>query len=115
MTVAGDVLWLVEEAKLIAFLLNPEHRKGASRLKFLLAFGFSRDRPKQVADALVMHAFGNQPGKEQFALTGPRRVVFEGTVPAPDGRDMPLRTVWEIGQEGAQRTVRFLTAIPLTR
>lgn len=109
------VLWLVQEPKLSQFLLNPDHRKGASRLKYLMAFGFTREDQKAVADALVEHAMNNLPGVVQPQPTGPNRVEFRGTVRAPDGRDMPLRTVWEVGEKDGERTMRFLTAIPLTR
>ena len=117
MTTAGrvDVLWLIEAPKLSAFLLNPEHRKGASRLKYLTAFGFSQADPKTVADARVAHAMNNLPGLVKPQAIGPNRVVFEGTVQAPVGRAMPVRPVWEVTQGDQERTMRFLTAIPLTR
>jgi hypothetical protein len=42
-------------------------------------------------------------------------VVFEGTVLAPDGRDTPLRTVWEPRDIGSVREMHFVTAVLLTR
>ncbi|WP_409565904.1 DUF6883 domain-containing protein [Methylobacterium sp. J-077] len=78
-------------------------------------FGFTREAEKTLADALVQHAMNNLPGVVQPQPEGPNRVEFRGTVRAPDGRDMPLRTVWEVGEGDGDTTMRFLTAIPLTR
>jgi hypothetical protein len=109
------VLWSIQGPKIAEFLLNPNHRKGASRWKYLSAFGFTREDERALADALVQHAMNNLPGVIQPQSEGPNRVEFRGTVRAPDGRDMPLRTVWEVGEKDGERTMRFLTAIPLTR
>lgn len=115
---SGDIVpvrWLIQGPKLTAFLLNPHHRKGASRLKYLLAFGFTREDERTVADALVEHGMSNLPGVVQPQHEGPNRVEFRGTVRAPDGRDMPLRSIWEVSENAGETTMRFLTAIPLTR
>jgi hypothetical protein len=106
------VEWVIDAPKILSFLLNPDHEDGASKEKFLVGFGFSRHAPSVLADALVEHAIANFPGVRRIPPKGPPRIVFEGTVTAPDGREMPLRTVWEIYPPA---TMRFITAVPLTR
>ncbi|KMO13929.1 hypothetical protein SQ03_20690 [Methylobacterium platani JCM 14648] len=59
-----------------------------------------------------MHALSNRLGMRIMPSCDPPRVVFEGTVVAPDGRAMPLRTVWEAR---VSTGMHFITAVPLTR
>jgi hypothetical protein len=103
--------WFIDGAKVSAYLLNPNHPVGRSKAKYLLGFGFSLDAPKVLAEALVDHAMGNLPGVVVPQPKGPNRVVFEGSVTAPDGRTMRLRTVWE----PSHLQMRLITAVPLTR
>lgn len=109
------MLWSVGGPKVTAYLLNLNHKRGASKARYLLGFGFSPDDPKALADALVEHAMGNLPGVVKQELAGPNRVVFEGYVAAPDGRQMPLRTVWEAVGTDEEHVMRFITAVPLTK
>lgn len=107
-----QVRWFIDGPKVSAYLLNPDHPVGGSKAKYLLGFGFSADEPRVLAEALVDHAMMNAPGTVVRQAKGPDRAVFEGTVTAPDGREMPLRTVWEAGKP---YEMRFITAVPLTR
>lgn len=106
------VAWFIDGPKITAYLLNPNHPRGGSKAKYLLSFGFRQDDPKTLAEALSQHPIDNLPGVTIPQARGPNRVVFEGTVKSPDGRDMPLRTVWEARDHFE---MRFLTAVPLTR
>ncbi|MGU3420765.1 DUF6883 domain-containing protein [Methylobacterium sp. D54C] len=109
------VTFLIDGPKITAYLLNPQHARGGSKAKYLLRFGFKLAEPHVLADALAAHALGNLPGTVQPQPIGPNRIRFEGVVRAPDGRDMPLATVWEANEANGERTMRFITAIPLTR
>lgn len=106
------VSWFIDGPKVSAYLLNLDHPVGKFKAKYLLGFGFSPDAPRVLAEALVDHAMMNAPGTVSPQAKGPDRAVFEGTVIAPDGRAMPLRTVWEPGKS---YEMRFITAVPLTR
>ncbi|MBE7203327.1 MAG: hypothetical protein INR70_36790 [Parafilimonas terrae] len=77
-----------------------------------MSFGFAPEAPGVLADALVSHALSNPSGTSVLPSYEPPRIVCEGTVVAPDGREMPLRTVWEM--RGSTEMV-FITAVPLTR
>jgi hypothetical protein len=106
-----EVAWVIEHPKILEYLLNLDHPRGGSKAKYLLRFGFSLDAPGVLANALVDHAMANLPGIIKQAQQGPHRIVFEGTVRAPDGRDMPLRTVWMAREYPPE--MRFVTAYPL--
>ncbi len=108
-----NVAWIIENPKILEYLLNLEHPRGGPKAKYLMRFGFSRSAPDVLASALVEHAMKNLPGQKVQAGKGPHKIVFEGTVPAPDGRDMPLRTIW-IPRDPPPE-MRFVSAIPLTR
>lgn len=113
MTSADEItLWIVENTKVTQYLLDPTHPQGASKAKYLLAFGFTPRDPGLLAGALVRHAVGNLPGRVVRPVKGSARFVFEGVTAGLDGRLMSLRTVWEDCGHGE---ARLLTAIPLTR
>jgi hypothetical protein len=106
------VTWLIAGPKISAYLLDLQHQHGGPKAKYLMGFGFTPDAPDTLATALVQHAIGNLPGVTVVPPKGPTRVVFEGLVTAPDGREMPLRTVWEPREPFE---MHFITAVPLTR
>ncbi|WP_412758556.1 DUF6883 domain-containing protein [Methylobacterium radiotolerans] len=109
------VTWHIDARKISLYLTDLEHPIGGPKAKYLMRFGFTPAEPAVLANALVVHAMGNLPGKPSTTRVGKRVAVFEGTVPAPDGRDMPLRTVWEPQEVGGEREMHFVTAVPLTR
>ena len=107
-----DIVWTVESPKVVAYLLNRALADGASKAKYLLAFGYSTAEPERLARDLVKHGVANWPGREGTMPVGLPRIVFEGPVEAPDTRFASLHTVWEITSPSR---LRFLTAVPLTR
>lgn len=104
--------WFIDHAKVTHYLLNLSHKDGASKAKYLMAFGFSTGDPGALAMALAKHPTMNSPGREVVPLKGLMRVVFEGPMETPDGRLANMRTVWE---ETGPREIRLITAVPLTR
>ncbi|BCM85289.1 DUF6883 domain-containing protein [Methylobacterium indicum] len=108
----GPVTWLIDGPKISAYLLNADHPRGSSKAKYLIGFGFAPEALGVLAAALVTHALSNGPGVRMVPPKGAPRSVFEGTVTAPDGREVPLRTVWELRSPAE---MHFITAVPLTR
>lgn len=88
------------------------HAYGGPKAKYLMRFGFRPEERGILANALVEHARTNSPGVEVVPPKGQAKIVFEGTIVAPDGRDMPLRTVWK---RRAPLEMHFVSATPLTR
>ncbi|WP_288587402.1 DUF6883 domain-containing protein [uncultured Methylobacterium sp.] len=103
---------MIDGPKISAYLLNAAHPRGASKAKYLMGFGFTPEDPGALAAALVAHALSNGPGVRMVPPKGAARSVFEGTVTAPDGREMPRRTVWELR---SPEEMHLITAVPLTR
>ena len=101
---------LVEERKIVEYLLNLDHPVGASKAKFFLACGFSLAEWVTLRRSLITHARTNAPTRRIGTPYGMRFTV-ECHCPTPNGRNPCIRTVWEIG---ADQQPRLLTAIPLT-
>ena len=79
--------WVIDNAKVTHYLLNPVHPKGASKARLLMQFGFSLSDPNVLAEKLALHAIGNGPGRDMYPLRGlPPRSVVEGTIATPSGR-----------------------------
>jgi len=102
----------VPRAKIVLYLLNPEHRSGKGKARFFASHGFDVDEWQKLADALRQHARDHEITKEETTLLGVRFVV-EGDITMPDGAIARVRAVWFI--ERGERRPRFVTAYPLNR
>jgi hypothetical protein len=78
-------LAIVEQAKIVDYLLNPTHRYGASKARFFGQFGFRSAAWEMLAVALREHGQQNEVTKLKQTGFGPRYEV-EGELTAPDGR-----------------------------
>ncbi|MFM9938770.1 MAG: DUF6883 domain-containing protein [Hyphomicrobiaceae bacterium] len=100
---------VVEDAKLIDYLLNPAHPRGAAKARFLASFGFSSARPDEARAAFLEHA-------RQHDVSGTQNTPFgtiyeiDGALPTPDGRDPVVRVVWM--QDIGAAAPRLITMIP---
>ncbi|HEV2971814.1 MAG TPA: hypothetical protein VGY55_17705 [Pirellulales bacterium] len=103
-------LAIVEQAKVVDYLLNPVHRYGASKARFFYLFGFRVERLEVLAVALRAHGQQNEVGKTRETGFGPRYEV-EGELEAPDGRRPRVRTVWQM--DDGQIAPRLITAYPI--
>ncbi|HAB19909.1 MAG TPA: hypothetical protein DCE44_26190, partial [Verrucomicrobiales bacterium] len=84
----------VEREKITDYLLNPEHRYGASKARFFAAFGFRQDAWEVPASALREHGQRNEVARTKRTPFGPRYEV-DGILRTPDGRAPRVRTVWQ--------------------
>ena len=103
-------LAFVEQEKICGYLLNAQHRYGASKAKFFAEFGFTLAAWEVLADALREHGQQYELSKEKKTGLGPRYEV-EGELPAPDGRRPRVRTVWQVDR--GETAPRLITAHPL--
>ena len=83
-------LAIVEEQKVIGYLLNPAHRYGASKAQFFLQFGFRLDAWEALARALREHGQQCEVSRERETGFGPRYDV-DGPLETPDGRTPQIR------------------------
>ena len=97
-------------SKVTGYLLTPEHPEGRSKAAFFARFGFSRERPDVLAEALRHHAAVCGVAGVEPSPFGTRYRV-EGPLAAPDGRTPLVRTIWFI--EPGDAAPRFVTAYPL--
>ena len=100
----------VPDAKVKEYLLNPEHRRGASKSRFFHGYGFSRERWERLSTALTEHGRIRHLVKVVPTEFGPRYIV-ECSVETPDGRAPCIRTVWQAESAGA--TPHLITAYPI--
>ena len=102
----------VPKAKVVLYLLNPEHRRGKSKARFFVSRGFGADRWQTMAGALRRHAVENEIAREETTPLGARLVV-EGGMAMPNGTVAEVRSIWFI--ERGERIPRLVTAYPLKK
>jgi hypothetical protein len=103
---------IIGEAKLVKYLLSPEHPLGRHKASFLRSFGFSAQAWVALARALLRHAAEHDVAKVEDSLFG-KRYIIEGALRTPDGRLPLVRAVWFI--EINEDRPRFVTAYALER
>lgn len=99
----------VDERKIRFYLLNPVHKRGASKAKFFLGRGFSVGDVPAMATALTRHASANWPGVVSSNDYGDRHAVVAPML-CPDGTSPRVLTVWQV--EPGSVVARFVTAYP---
>jgi hypothetical protein len=102
----------VPELKVTRYLLNPAHPAGGSKASFFLRFGFTAADWRRLAEALLRHARENEVVEMEQTRHGTRYVV-DGTLEAPDGTALHVRSAWYIDPDGD--APRFVTAHPLPK
>jgi hypothetical protein len=100
----------VPQAKIVLYLLNPEHRAGRSKARFFSGHGYTAERWEELAEALRTHGRENDIAKQETTPLGVRLVV-EGPLALRDGVVAEIRSVWFI--EFGERVARPATAYPL--
>jgi len=105
-------LAVIAKAKMVDYLLSPMHRRGKSNAKFFTAHGFSRERWKELSEALREHALRHEIATHQETPFGTRYVI-DGALRSPSGQDLQVRAAWFIDK--GSDAPRFITAHPLKR
>jgi len=100
---------VVEEEKIVDYLLNSTHRYGASKARFFTSFGFNVAAWEVLAERLREHGQQHKVAKITQTVFGPRYEV-EGALHTPDGRRPHVRTVWQFDK--GQIAPRLITAYP---
>lgn len=104
----------VARAKVVDYLLNPEHPEGGPKAAFLKQFGFTAANPVDLYHALISHC-----QKDNFAGTieGHKalKLYFHGLLFSLTHEQPNVRTVWQLDQGDTSRTARFITLKPLPK
>jgi len=103
-------LAVVEREKITEYLLNPEHRYGASKARFFARFGFKLEAWDALASALRGHAHRHESARTYETRWGPRFEI-DGKLNTPDGRQPRICTVWQFDK--GKIAPRLITAYPL--
>lgn len=99
----------IPSAKITEYLLNPDHPEGASKARFFLARGFSRDRPQELSDALARQAQLGWPGETLKVVSAVKHRIV-GPILCPDGSAPEILTVWQAADDSD--TAMLVTARP---
>jgi Domain of unknown function (DUF6883) len=102
----------IAKAKVAQYLLSSTHRAGKGKAEFFIAYGFTASAWEELATALRHHTKEHDVTLAEDTPFGIRYVI-EGSLVAPDGRQLHVRTVWFIDEGG--QVPRFVTAYPLKR
>jgi Domain of unknown function (DUF6883) len=100
---------ILEDKKIVDYLLNPVHPYGAAKARFFRAFGFRVEDWETLAEALRQHGREHEVVRTTETGFGPRYEV-EGEIRAPDGRQPRVRTVWQF--DHGQIAPRLISAYP---
>lgn len=98
----------VEEEKICQYLLNPDHKEGASKAKFFSERGFRISAWQALAEALVKHGRERKVTQVRETEYGTRYSV-DCRMETPEAHKPCIRTVWEVVDDRP----RLITAHPL--
>ena len=99
----------IDPRKIVDYLLDDSHSIGGPKARFFSDFGFRRNAPHMLADALMLHAQVLDVLSLQSSPHG-MKYVIEGPLPAPDRRTPVVKAVWTI--DAGDDVPRFVTAMP---
>lgn len=102
----------VPQAKVVQYLLSSTHRAGRGKAGFFSAFGFQVTAWEALAEALRRQARDNAVTFSEDTPFGTRYII-EGPLISPNGRQLQVRTVWFIDEDG--QAPILVTAYPLKR
>jgi hypothetical protein len=109
-TLPGIDIAVIEERKVLGYLLATDHPEGAGKAAFFEAHGFLRADWQALAEALRDHARHNAVAEVSHSPYGTKHAV-DGPLRSPDGRGPMVRAIW-IVDAGAEFP-RLVTAYPM--
>jgi hypothetical protein len=102
-------LTLVEEAKVLDYLLNAAHPDNGGKAAFFLGLGFSRTRWQDLANALKNVAGTAEISKNMETPHGVK-YILEGQIKSTSGKTAMVRTIWVVDR--GEVAPRLVTAYP---
>lgn len=100
----------VEHDKLRRYLLSETHPIGRWKAKFFRDIGFNETNIAVLERSLIEMAKTEEIAETATTLHGTKYVI-EGSITAPSGNRVKLRTVWIVDK--GQDMPRFVTAYPM--
>ncbi|MCJ2067131.1 hypothetical protein MKK63_31230 [Methylobacterium sp. J-088] len=102
---------MLDPRKIDGYLLDETHIEGGSKARFFKRFGFGIGDPLILSTSLLAHPSEDTFVGKTVSARGDVKVIFEGPITTPDGRNPHVRTVWRID---ARWNAHFVTAVPMT-
>jgi hypothetical protein len=102
-------LAIVEQRKIIDYLLNPGHSENGGKAHFFTSLGYSVEQWLIMADALRAVALQGVVSGTSETIHG-KKFVVDGVLAAPDGRTAQIRSIWIVDRGVA--APRLVTAYP---
>jgi hypothetical protein len=99
----------IESSKLTDYLLNPEHKRGGAKAKLLIQFGYSQKNWQQLETDIRNCHLNLDVNLVKETAYGTRYEI-SGHLSTPVGRQLLVRTVWQIDKE--TDFPRLITLIP---
>lgn len=96
---------VVEERKILGYLLNLDHEDGHGKAKFLMSFGFTREDWHVLRDALRRHCTRHLIAKTKESPPYGVNFSVDCALETPDRRNPCIRTVWEVKPQAAPRLI----------
>ncbi len=100
---------VIEQAKLVDYLLNPDHERGGSKAKLLIECGYSSDNWQQLDTDIRAYHLTAEVTLTKETPYGMRYTVI-GPLVTPAGRQLSIRTIWQIDK--GTDFPRLITLIP---
>lgn len=97
--------YVIEQAKLVRYLLNPAHPEGGPKCRLFLRFGFRVEAPNELANALIRHAEAHSASGRISTQTLLTKRIVAGPLEAPNGAQPHAISVWQIHPDGRERLI----------
>jgi hypothetical protein len=100
---------VIAPEKLRDYLLNPEHRRGATKARLLHAFGYRRDNWQQL-EAELREQHLTQDAQQVAASEFGVRYEIRAPITTPSGRSLRMCSIWQI--DTGSDVPRLITMFP---
>jgi hypothetical protein len=100
---------VIEQAKIVDYLLNASHPDNGGKARFFMGWGFTPADWQAFAQAIVGMVGRNDVALRLKSSWGEKYVV-DGALDAPGGTTPPVRTIWIV--DGLHGVPRLVTAYP---
>lgn len=109
MTIPNADRAIIAAEKLVGYLLNPIHKRGAAKAKLLLTTGYRSDEPQTLESDLRTQHLSLDVLRTSQNLYG---VVYEieGPIRTPRGRTIQFCSIWQV--DTGTDLPRFITMYP---
>jgi hypothetical protein len=101
---------VVEQEKIVEYLLNPVHPGNGGKAAFFFSLGFRSEDWQTFAKALRTLAAEAEVSKSVESQHG-KKYIVDGTIESPSGRKRLVRTIWIVNK--GSDVPRLVTAYPI--